>query len=382
MERYLSKYIIRDSIKKIVLLSGPRQSGKTTLVKQLFSEFDYLNYDAGEDRDSILKKRWKRNVECVLLDELHKMPSWKRWLKGVYDTEGNQPHLIVTGSANLETFRKVGDSLAGRYFQFRLHPLDIKEGITYWKNDRQAVFQRLMNFSGFPEPFLEGDISFYRRWQKSHLDIILRQDLLDMNSVRSIKSIEILTELLVSRVSGAISYTNLANDLQVDSKSIKYWLQLLENIYAIFKVTPYHQNIARSLLKEPKFYFYDFARVANEGARLENLVASCLLKEIQFSEDVYGHKGKLHYLKTKDGVEIDFLVVIDNKPLLAIEVKTSDDEPSKSFKVFKHFMKDVTCIQLVLNPRREFDSLDGVQVRGLVDYLAQFDLMRIITQSL
>jgi predicted AAA+ superfamily ATPase len=156
---------------------------------------------------------------------------------------------------------------------------------------------------------------------------------------------------------------------------------LLENIYAIFKVTPYHHNIARSLLKEPKFYFYDFARIADFGARLENLVASTLLKEIQFAEDVYGHKGNLHYLKTKDGVEIDFLVVIDDKPLFAMEVKTSDDSPSKSFKLFKQFIKGVPCLQLVLNPRREFDSPDGIQVRSLVDYLAHFNIMDIIKKS-
>lgn len=381
MERYLSPYIARDSARKIVLLSGPRQSGKTTLTKSLFSNFDYLNYDAAEDREAILKKRWKRDVEGVLFDELHKMPSWKRWLKGIYDTEGNNPHLLVTGSANLETFRKVGDSLAGRYFQYRLHPVDIKEGVTCWRNNAQEVFERLMTCSGFPEPFLEGNSAFYRRWQKSHLDIILRQDLLDMYSVRSIKSIEILTELLASRVSGSISYRNLAHDLEVDPKSIKYWLELLENIYAIFRVTPYHHNIARSLLKEPKVYFHDFARIADIGARLENLVASALLKEIQFAEDVYGYKGKLHYLKTKDGAEIDFLVVIDGKPLLAMEVKTTDDEPAKNFRLFQQFIRDIPYIQLVLNPRREFDSPTGVQVRRLVDYLAHFDLMDIIKKS-
>src|SRR5689334_10826190 len=110
MDRYLSAPIKKDSDKKIILLSGPRQSGKTTLTKQLFAPFDYLNFDSNEDREALHKKHWRRDVECVLFDELHKMPEWKRWLKGIYDTEGNRPRLIVTGSANLDTFRKVGDS--------------------------------------------------------------------------------------------------------------------------------------------------------------------------------------------------------------------------------------------------------------------------------
>jgi predicted AAA+ superfamily ATPase len=370
MDRYLSSFVKKDSIKKIILLSGPRQSGKTTLAKQLFKSYDYLNFDASEDRELLFKKQWRRDVECVIFDELHKMPKWKQWLKGIYDTEGNKPHLLVTGSANLDTFRKVGDSLAGRYFRYRLHPIDLEEGVTYWQNNPQEVFQRLMQCSGFPEPFLEGTIDFYKRWQKSHLDIILRQDFLDMYSIRSIKSIELLVDLLKPRVSSPTSYSNLARDLQVDPKSVQNWLTMLENIYALFRVTPYHNNIARSLLKEPKFYFYDIARVPDEGARLENLVASALLKRIQFLEDTYGHEGSLHYLRTKDGVELDFLVLIDGRPILCVEVKTSDGNLSKSFTYFKKFIKDAKCVQLVSNLKREYDTQDGIQVRNLSTYLA------------
>ena len=374
MNRYLSSFIKKDSDKKITLLSGPRQSGKTTLSKQLFESYDYLNLDSYEDRQAILKKQWRRDVECVLFDELHKMPEWKRWLKGIFDTEGNKPRLFVTGSANLETFRKVGDSLAGRYFQYRLHPLDIEEGVTYWKNNPEEIFGRLMQCSGFLEPFLEGTVNFYKRWQKSHLDIILRQDFLDMYSIRSIKSIELLIDLLKPRVASTISFSNLARDLTADPKSVQNWLTMLENIYAIFRVTPYHYNIARSLLKEPKFYFYDIARVPDEGARLENLVACALLKRIHFLEDIGGHKGTLHYLRTKDGAEVDFFVLIDGQPTLCVEVKISEQNPSKNFHTFRKFIGNAQCVQLVLNLKREYDTQDGVQVRNLIPYLARLSV--------
>jgi predicted AAA+ superfamily ATPase len=379
MERYLSSPIKKDSDKKIILLSGPRQSGKTTLTKQLFTNYDYLNFDDSNDREAILKKFWRRDSEAILFDELHKMTEWKRWLKGIYDTQGNRPRLFVTGSANLNTFRKGGDSLAGRFFSFRLHPLDLKEGVTLWKNNSDDVFHRLMNFSGFPEPFLEGTPDFYRRWQKSHLDIMLRQDFLDLFSVHSLKTIELLFDLLRPRISSTTSFANLARDLQVDSKSIKNWLIMLENIYAIFPITPYHHNIARSLLKEPKFYFYDIGRISDEGAKLENLVACALLKEIHFLEDVYGYTGTLHYLRTKDGIEVDFLVVVNDRPLLCIEVKTADATPSKNFAHFKKYLRDAKCIQLVLNLNREFDTEDGIQVRNFVDYLSKIDLKKYLT---
>lgn len=378
MKRYLEAFVKKDSVKKIILISGPRQSGKTTFTKNLFHDFDYLNYDSQKDRQAIMKMQWKRNVEAVLFDELHKIPEWKRWLKGIYDTEGNNPRIIVTGSANLETFRKAGDSLAGRYFRFRMHPIDMKEALQYWKNDAQEIFGRLMTVGGFPEPFLEGKPSFHRRWQKSHLDIMLRQDFLDMYAVRSVKRLEVLLDLLESRVGGTISHANLANDLRVDSKTVKNWLDMLENIYAVFRVTPYHKNIARSILKEPKFYFYDLPRAGNEGARLENLVACTLIKELNFIEDTQGYSLTLHYLRTKDGNEIDFLIVCDGRPVLAIEVKTSDDQPSKNFNLFRNFIGDVPCVQLVLNLKREFDTQDGVQVRNLVDYLGRLDFSKLV----
>lgn len=257
----------------------------------------------------------------------------------------------------------------------------MEEGVLYWENNPQEVFERLMKYSGFPEPFLEGNIDFYKRWQKSHLDIILRQDFLDMYSIRSIKSIELLVDLLKPRVSTPTSYSNLARDLQVDPKSVQNWLTMLENIYALFRVTPYHNNIARSLLKEPKFYFYDIARVPDEGARLGNLVASALLKRIQFLEDAYGHEGTLHYLRTKDGVELDFLVLIDGRPMLCVEVKTSDGSLSKNFAYFRKYIGDAQCVQLVLNLKREYDTQDGIQVRNLVSYLGSLSSTHLVPKS-
>ena len=288
--------------------------------------------------------------------------------------------LIVTGSANLDTFTKVGDSLAGRYFLFRLHPIDLKEGVVCGKEPAATVFERLYQYSGFPEPFLEGSLRFYKRWSKTHLDIILKQDFLDIYEIGSIKSIEILIDLLKPRVGSTVAYKNLATDLQVDDKTVKNWLQLLENFYLFFKSTPYHKNIMRSILKEPKFYFFDIARVSDPGARLENLVACALLKEIHSMEDCEGFTGRLHYLRTKNGQEIDFLIVLDEKPVLCIEVKTSDSSPSpsKNFSYFGQYLGPVICVQLILNIDLEFDTPDGIQVRDLISFLVTFDLKKYI----
>src|SRR3990167_10259264 len=195
IERNIKPYILKDLEKKIVFVMGPRQVGKTTLSKSLFpNDDDYLNYDRAEHRLALKENTWDRKKELIIFDELHKMSKWKQWLKGIYDTEGVRPRLLVTGSAKLNTYKKVGDSLAGRYFQFRLYPLDVKEALSLYS--AEEAFNRIWHCSGFPEPFLSNDKIFYDRWKRSHLDIILRQDLLDLESVKDIMAIETLIELL------------------------------------------------------------------------------------------------------------------------------------------------------------------------------------------
>jgi len=354
MERYLEKHIKKDLKEKIVILSGPRQVGKTTLSKQLIPSSMYLNYDSAADRKIIRKDEWARDVELVIFDELHKMKNWKSWIKGIYDTEGIPPSLLVTGSARIETYRKGGDSLAGRFFSYRLHPLTVKEICAYLNETPKAALDKLVSFGGFPEPYLKNSETFAKRWRRTHVDTIIREDLLDLERVRDIKSIEILIELLKARVGSSTSFSSLAEDLQVSVHTVKHWLQILENLYVIFPVRPYHRNIARSILKEPKYYLYDPSAVDGDlGMKLENVVALALLRDLHLLEDTTGSKVSLHYLRDKEKNEVDFLTVIDNKPTLMIEVKVSDDSFSKSLYRFSGFLKDARPIQLVYNLKRK-----------------------------
>ncbi|MCP3954175.1 MAG: ATP-binding protein [Desulfobacterales bacterium] len=354
MKRYLENQIRDDLKHKIVLLSGPRQVGKTTLSKQLLPAYTYLNYDASSDRSIIRDREWTRDTDLVIFDELHKMKKWKSWLKGLYDTEGSPPAILVTGSARLDTYKKGGESLAGRFFPFRLHPLTVKEISKYLLEDSRTALEKLLRTGGFPEPYLKGNETFAKRWRRTHTDMIIREDLLDLERVRDIKSIEILIDLLKVRVGSTTSFTSLANDLQVSVHTIKHWLQILENLYIIFPVRPYHKNIARSLLKESKYYLYDTGAVdGNMGAKIENTVACALLRELHFLEDTTGSRTALHFLRDKEKNEVDFLVVIDNRPVMMIEVKSSDNQFSKSLFRFRKFLKTTVPIQIVYELKRK-----------------------------
>ena len=374
MNRYLGPYIKNDLKEKVVILSGPRQVGKTTLSRNLVSSFMYLSYDSASDRRIISKAEWQRDIELVIFDELHKMKGWKSWIKGIFDTEGVQPNLLITGSARLETAKKGWDSLAGRYFSYRLHPLTVKEICTILKEDPMQALNKLIQYSGFPEPYLKGSDTFAKRWRRTHIDTIIRGDLLDLERVRDIKSIEILIDLLRARVGSHTSYSSLANDLQVSVHTVKHWLQILESLYVIFPVRPYHKNISRSLLKEPKYYFYDTGAVEGDfSAKLENVVALAILRELHFLEDTTGSKVALHYLRDKDKNEVDFLTLIDNKPFHMIEVKESDDDFSKSLYKFHAFLKDAKPLQLVYTLKRRKSSRT-MQMLPVHEFLAGIDL--------
>ncbi len=230
----------------------------------------------------------------------------------------------------------MGDSLTGRFFQHRLHPFDLKELKGQYQSE--DIFQRLLYLGGFPEPFISNSQDEASRWRKTHLDIILRQDLADLGSVRNIHGIETLILLLRECVGSGISYSSLARDLEVDPKTVKNWIRILEELYIIFTITPYSTKISRTLLKEPKIYFYDNGQVVgDEGAKFENLVATALLKELHLLEDLKGRTTGLHYLKTKEGKEVDFLITIDRKPVLMIEAKWSDTHLSPHLFYFKDF---------------------------------------------
>ena len=369
MKRYLEESILKDLEEKIVLLSGPRQVGKTSLSRQLTPSHVYLNYDAASDRRIIHAQEWDRDTELVIFDELHKMKNWKSWIKGVYDTEGVAPSLLVTGSARLDTYKKGGESLAGRFFYYRLHPLTVKEACTTLGDNSESALDKLIKIGGFPEPYLKNSEKFAKRFRRVHTDTIVREDLLDLEKVRDIKSMEILIDLLRNRVGATTSYTALANDLQVSIHTVKHWLQILENLYIIFAVRPYHKNIARSLLKESKYYLYDTGAVeGGPGAKLENTVACALLRELHLVEDTTGSRVALHYLRDKEKHEVDFLVVIDNSPLCMIEVKVSDDGFSPSLFRFHGKLKKAKPFQIVYNLQRK-KSKDGARMLSAHEFL-------------
>lgn len=375
-KRYIYQPVINDVSKKFVLLSGPRQVGKTTFAKELPFRSTYLNYDERSHRMIIRNQEWPKDSQLLILDELHKMKDWKRFLKGIYDVHGLTPPILVTGSARLDIAKKMGDSLAGRFLAWRLHPLCVKELVSFGISPEES-FPKLLRLGGFPEPYFSGDTEYYRRWATSHLDIIIRQDLIQLETVSDLAALETLLELLSAQVGSLVSYESLARALERDASTIKRWLTILENLFVIFKVTPWSKSIKKSIKKLPKYYFYDTARVQNgDGAKLENLVACALLKELNFLHDAKGIKGNLHFLRSRDGHELDFLVEVNKKPRLIVETKWADENFTPHFSRFaKAFIDDpVPSFQVVASLSEGRESPQGTKLVKASSWLATFEI--------
>lgn len=233
------------------------------------------------------------------------------------------------------------------------------------------AYHRLLTVGGFPEPFLQHDEREAKRWRTERFNRILREDVRDLERIQELSLLDLMIDALRDRVGGIITYANIANDLQISPHTVKKWLALIERMYIAFSITPYTKKVLRSVQKAPKVYFYDNADCLDEkSARLENLVATHLLKRLQFREDYYGERCQLHYIRDRDGREVDFITVIDKKIIDLIEVKLSDDEPSPSLKYYRDKLEPQNTVHIVGDLKRSFD-VKGIRVTNPIDYFQQ-----------
>lgn len=344
----------------MAFLSGPRQCGKTTIAKSLLNtDKNYFNWD-----DSSFKKKWSLDQDQIIdpilnqknpiisLDEIHKNIKWKNQLKGLYDRYGETLKIIVTGSAQLNTYRKGSDSLLGRFFHFHIMPFSLGEltqkktlpfdeflkkvQTNNWKitqnSNLNETLKRLFNMSGFPDPYLKNTPNYHSVWQRNRVDLLIRQDLKEISHTLNIGQIEILAHFLPDKIGSTLSIKSLCEDLDASYTTVNRWLSELQKVYYHFEVKPYSKNVTRSLKKEKKIYLYDWTQIEDSGPRFENMVAIHLLKLVHFYNDTGQAQLALWYLRDKEKNELDFLVTDKNKPLFSVEAKLSNLSLDSSYK--------------------------------------------------
>jgi predicted AAA+ superfamily ATPase len=352
----------------MVFVGGARQVGKTTLAKALLAgkKVGYLNWDVTEDRDAILREVLP-NSSLWIFDEIHKYRKWRNYLKGVFDGRRDGQQILVTGSARLDYYRFGGDSLQGRYHYLRLHPLSVAE----LKIKSDTDFSALLNLGGFPEPFLRGSEKEAKRWSKEYRSRIVREDLVSLESVQDLGSIELLMTQLPQFVGSPLSVNSLSELLQISHKTVSKWVTILERLYAIFTVTPFGSTKIKAVKKARKHYHFDWSLVEEESFRFENLVASHLLKWTNFIEDTEGRDVELRYFRDVEGREVDFVITEKDKPILLLECKTSDRDISSSLKYLKTKFPSSRAVQLSHAGKRDYVSREGIEVVPAIKFLQE-----------
>lgn len=387
-ERYLHSHIVSDLKDKMVFVGGPRQVGKTTLAKLIgskdYPKYNYLNWDSREDRKNITRRKFEANAKLLIFDEIHKYKQWKNYLKGEFDKYRDHFHILVTGSARLDVYRRGGDSLMGRYHYLRLHPFSLAEVLRLNQNiidpgqklnfpeinkNAHRIFSDLFTFGGFPEPFIKKDLITLRRFHNERLDRLVKEDIRDIESVRDLSSLQILVELLSTKVGSLLSLNSLKEDLGVTHKTVALWMDILERFYYHFRIYPFTASAIKSLRKEPKMYLWDWSQIEDEAVKLENMIASHLLKMVHFLYDVTGYQVGTYFLRDIEAREVDFLVTVDKKPWLAVEVKLNDNQISKPLLYFKEKLKIPFAFQVIR--KSDIDFLhNGIRIISADKFLA------------
>ncbi len=360
--------------KSMILLAGPRQTGKTTLaqiISRSFTNSLYFNWDIAQHRSRLITdplffeevERRDSSTPLIVLDEIHKYKDWKNYLKGVYDQFHDRYQFLVSGSGRLDIHQKGGDSLAGRYYLFHLWPFTIAE---LGKRNRTVedflddplrldmegsqelaeLWSRLAEHGGFPEPFLAQRLTTYRRWSNTYSRQLIREDIRDLAGVKSVEDMETLYLLLPSKVGSPLSIASLAGDLRVSYNSVRSWLAIFERFFLAFSLSPWTSQIARAIQKERKLYLWDAPRIDEPAARFENMVAMELWRAVTAWTDLGHGSFSLHFVRNRNKQEVDFLIAEGNRPLLLVETKLSDTTPSKTLRKFQRAL-GVPAVQLV-----------------------------------
>lgn len=356
--RYLLSQVRRDLTRKMVFVVGPRQVGKTTLALSLpGASAGYLSWDVGEHRERILKRELP-DSRLWVFDEIHKYRSWRNWLKGLYDGRRPGQRILVTGSARLDFYRFGGDSLQGRYHLLRLHPFSVKELAIR----TSAGLGDLLKLGGFPEPFLSGSEVEARRWSREYRNRLVREDVAGLERIQDLGNLELLALRLPELVGSPLSINALREDLQISHKTVAGWLQVLERLYAIFRLSPFGAPRIRAVKKEQKHYHFDWSLVPSEPARFENLIASHLLKWVHFEQDARGRDLELRYFRDTDGREVDFVVVEGRRPQLLVECKWADTDVDRGLRYLKARFPEAEAWQVSGTGSKDYLTPEGIRV--------------------
>lgn len=372
---------ISESIRKVlpffrvIVITGARQVGKTTLCKSIFPEFEYINLEINEVRDAIRQepRRFVSDVKNgMVIDEVHLYPELLSYIQVEVD-EHPEKRFVITGSSNFAMLAQVTQSLAGRAALFTLPPLSMLETRELIKDMPK---EKLMFHGLYPASFVtEMPVEYlYSNYYNTYIE----RDVHQLINVKNMSLFKLFMRLCAGRVGSECNFSALSNETGVSVPTIKEWLSILEASYIVFKLQPFHANISKRLVKTPKIYFYDtgilcfLLGIENakqlethplRGAIFENLVITEFVKS-RLNE---GKMPNFYFYRDSRGSEIDLVQTVANE-LYFYEIKSSQTFNAKFFDNIKSvsniFGDRVTKSAVIYDGKETIKS----EVNGLFNY--------------
>ena len=333
----------------IVTITGPRQSGKTTFVRNAFPELDYVNLEDMEERRFARddpKEFLRQHAGGAVIDEVQNVPDLTSWLQVDVDERGGCGHFILTGSRQFEVMEAVSQSLAGRTAMLKLLPFSIEElrsgGFDVDYNDLlfRGFYPRIYDAGIDPARLLSDYISTY-----------IERDLRKLSQVHNLSLFEKFLGLCAGRVGQVLNVSSLANDTGITHTTASQWLTLLQAGYIVYLLKPYHGNLNKRLIKSPKLYFYDTGLASRllgiektehvlrhplRGNLFENLVVGELLK-YRYNR---GMSDTLYFYRDRKGNEVDVIYEVGGLPF-PVEIKAGATLNRDYFSGIRHFVRGV-----------------------------------------
>lgn len=330
----------------VIALTGPRQSGKTTLLKKAFFDYQYVNLEDPEVREFAIsdpKGFFKTYSEKTIIDEAQRVPSLFSYIQSIVDDSGKMGQYILSGSQNFQLMENITQSLAGRVAIFQLLPFDLTElESANLLNDDYATTM----VNGFYPATYDRQIS-PSKFYYNYLQTYVQRDITELIEVKNLTLFKKFIKLVAGRAGQLINYNSLANDCGVSQPTIKSWISALESSYILFTLPPYFENISKRLIKTPKLYFYDTGllcyllgiKEADEirthplkGNLFENMMISEYVKRIHHKNEVID----VWFWRDVAGHEIDFLTK-KGATFSLYEIKSTETIMPNQFKGLSYF---------------------------------------------
>lgn len=352
IKRQISDYLITLSKQfPVITLTGPRQSGKTTLVKTLFSNKQYVSLENPDEKEFAIQDPrgfFARFKNGAIIDEAQNVPHLFSYLQEIVDNSNKSGEYILTGSQNFLLLEKISQSLAGRTAITYLLPLSYSELLPTLKKSQPEVWDFI--FSGF-YPRIHDKHLNPADWCKNYIATYVERDVRKMTAVNNLSKFQTFIRLCAGRIGQLLNVSSLASDCGIDHATAKSWLSILEASFIIFLLKPYHKNFNKRLVKQSKLYFYDtglacyLLGIENASSCLQHFIKGHIFENFVISELIKsrfnnGKDNNLYFWRDNHGHEID-VVFEHNSRLIAIEIKAGQTITTDFFKGLDYW-KNIT----------------------------------------